>query len=401
MSYDVLDPAVARLWPYSPDWTSAFSVRRSFKTDIITSRDNTEQRRAIRQLPRLSVDYRTTLQGADLRAASLWLRAWQNKPAIIPHFARYVLTTDVSLTGAFTLDVNPMPGWIGEGQRIVLCGNGVTEEGVVATIAGTTVTLADPLANDWPSGSVLRPTFFGLLDGRIQTRRLNAGAADITVAFDAYPGGEAPSATGTAWATLGTREVFTLEPDFRGASSLAELFPAEQVDVDRGRTAQFRPIERAERLVEADFNGLGTATALQLEQFFDRMKGRRNAFYLPSGEQDFVLAASAGSGSTTFLSSGRTLADDFGGVDYSTVETALAVFLTDGTRIYRRISDISLSGSDTLITLTAALGTAISSENVARISWMPVVRFGSDEMAMAWQTPLNAGARLSFQSVRR
>jgi hypothetical protein len=54
MSYDVLTPAAARLWPYAPDWSRSFDVTRSYKTDIFTSRDGTEQRRAIRDAPRLS-----------------------------------------------------------------------------------------------------------------------------------------------------------------------------------------------------------------------------------------------------------------------------------------------------------------------------------------------------------
>lgn len=401
MSYDVLSPAVARLWPYSPNWSGGFTVRRAWKTDICTARDKTEQRRALRQVPRLSVDYRTTQTAADLTAAKLWLRAWQNKPAVIPHFARYALTTAPSLTGAFTLDVSPLPAWIAIGQRVVLCGVGVTEEGIVATAVGTTITLADPLANDWPSGSVLRPTFFGLLDGELQTNRITPGAGEISVSLDALPGGEPPAAAGTAWATLGAREIFTLDPDYRSPVNVRALFAVEKVDVGRGRTGQFRPFDRAEQIVEADFSALGSTAALELEQFFDRMKGKRNAFYLPSGEKDLDLAASAGSGSTTFLVTGTALADDFGAVDYSLLEQGVAIFLTNGTRIYRRVNDIALSGGDSLVTLSAALGTAITTANVARISWMPLVRFGSDEMAMTWQTPLSAGSRLPFQSVRR
>jgi hypothetical protein len=55
------------------------------------------------------------------------------------------------------------------------------------------------------------------------------------------------------------------------------------------------------------------ASATALEQFFDRMKGRRGAFYLPTGEADFDLASSAGSGATSFTASGSALATDFGG----------------------------------------------------------------------------------------
>jgi hypothetical protein len=93
-------------------------------------------------------------------------------------------------------------------------------------------------------------------------------------------------------------------PDYASAPSVGHLWPVDQVDFGRGRTAQFRPVDFMARTLEAEFNGLGVAERKpQLEQFFDRMKGRRTAFYLPTWEDDFVLAASALSGSSAFVAS--------------------------------------------------------------------------------------------------
>lgn len=400
MSYDVLAPEAARLWRFGPDWRSGFNVRRSFWTDIVTSRNNTEQRRALRNSPRFGLDYRATVKGSELSEANRWLRAWQNKPTVIPDFARWARLTGASIVGASTLTVSPLPAWAAEGQRLVLCGD-VMEEVLVDSVAGTTINLVEPLANAWAIGAVLRPTFFGLLAAKTSSSRLTPGAAEISVDFEAYPGGSPPRAAGAAWATLGTREVFTLDPDYHSSPSVSYVWPVEQVDAKRGRTAQFRPIDRAERTLEADISGLDVTTATQLEQFFDRMRGRRGAFYVPTGEKDFSLAATAGSGTATFLHSGLDIADDFGSINYANIETAIAVFLTNGTRIYRRITDIAASGGNSLITVSATWGTALTTANVARISWMPIYRFASDDFTTSWQTPLSARARVSFQSVRR
>lgn len=399
MSYDVLTPAAARLWPYSPDWSGGFNVRRAFKTDIITSRDNTEQRRATRLDPRFSIDYRTIAVDDDLRGANHWLRAWQNKPTVIPDFARWARLTGTSSGGSLTLTISPMPPWVEAGQRLVLCG-ATTEEVLVASVAGTTITLTTNLINGWPTGAVLRPTFFGLFDARLSSSRMTKGAAEISVALDTYPGGEPPRAAGTAWATYNSREVFTLQPDYSSSPSVNYLWPTEQVDFGIGRTAQFRPVVRAERGTEAEFKGLSVSAAAEVEQFFDRMKGRRGAFYMPSWEKDFVLAATASSGSSAFTASGPEISDGFGLVDYSLIETAIAICMIDGSHIYRRVTDIAASGGNSLITVSASWGAELSAASVARISWMPIWRFASDEMTMAWQTPLSANARLSFQSVK-
>jgi hypothetical protein len=152
---------------------------------------------------------------------------------------------------------------------------------------------------------------------------------------------------------------------------------------------------------EAEYSGLNVASAAALEQFFDRMKGRRTAFWMATGEKDFALAATAAAGSSAFLSTGPAIAADLGAIDYAAEAMAVAVFLTDGTKIYRRITDIAASGGNSQITISGTWGVALTTANVARISWMPLWRFASDEMTTSWRSPLHAQARVTFQSVRR
>ena len=401
MTYDVLTPGAARLWPYSPDWSRPFDVKRSFLTDIAgPSRDGTEQRRSQRDTPRLSAEYQTVVSGADRRAADHHLRAWQNKPVVVPDFARWALLTAASSTGTSSLTVAYPPSWIAVGQPLVLCGAGGTEEVLVDGIAGADITLDGPLTNAYGIGDVVRPTFFGLFDGKISSTRANGNTAVIEVLIDCYPGGEPPRDVGTAWATLGGVEVFTLMPDYASAPNVGHLWPVDRVDYGRGRTAQFRPVDFMARTLEATFNGLNASTASQIEQFFDRMKGMRTAFYAPTWEDDFGLASSALSGSSTFLASGSALATDFGSVDYATINEGVAVCLTDGTVLYRRITDIAASGDDSLVTVNTAWGVALSSANVARISRMPLSRFASDDMVTSWRTLLSAEVHLAFQQVK-
>lgn len=397
MTLDVLTPVDAVVWPYLPDWSGGFNVRRSFATDIFDSRDDTEQRRAIRVDPRFSVDYRTKPRETEWREATRFLRTYQNRPVIVPDFARWARLTGDSASTDTTLTVSPMPAWAAQGQRLVLCG-ATTEDVLVESVAGTTITLSDPLAAAWATGSVLRPSFRGLLAGKTRAGRINKSAGDIAVSLDVYPGGEPPRETGTAWASVGSREVFTLEPDFASSPSVDYVWPVENVDFGRGRTAQFRPIDTFQNAFEAEFAGLGTATTAEVEQFFDRMKGRRNAFYMPTGDSDAVYVSSAASSVTV---AGFDLVTQFADFDFATYEYGVSVCLTDGTDLYRRISGVTLSGSNSVIAVGTAWGTSLTSGNVARISLMPLVRFASDDMTTAWRTPLSSRIRLSFQSVRR
>jgi hypothetical protein len=188
MSYDVLTPSAARLWPYAPDWSRSFDVTRSYKTDIFTSRDGTEQRRAIRDAPRLSAQYKTVVSDADRRAADLHLRAWEDKPVVVPDFARWARLTGSSIAGSTTLTISPMPVWVEADQPLVLCKAGVQELVTVIGVVGSTITLDDPLVNAWAIDDVLRPSFFGLFASQMSSSRINGGSASFDVSIDCYPG---------------------------------------------------------------------------------------------------------------------------------------------------------------------------------------------------------------------
>jgi hypothetical protein len=400
MSYDVDTPTAARLWSYQPDWSRSFDVTRSYSTDIITSRDNTEQRRATRDQPRLSAQYRTVVSGSDRQAADHYMRAWQSKPVVVPDFARWALLTGSSSVGTSSLTISAMPAWSVAGQPLVLCKAGTQEEVTVDSVAGSTIATVDPLANAWASGDVLRPSFFGLFAAKVASTRPNLDTAAYDISIKCYPGGEPPRDAGTASATLNGIEVFTLQPDYASPPSISDLWPIDEVDYDRGRTAQFRPVDRYARGVDYEYNGLSVSEITALEQFFDRMKGRRTAFYLPTGEKDFTLAASALSGSSAFTASGSALATDFGSADFSAINEGVAVYLTDGSVLYRRITDISASGGNSVVTVGSSWGVALSTVNVARISRMPLSRLNTDDMTTSWRTPLSASARLGFLQVK-
>lgn len=399
MTYDLNTPSIARLWPYLPDWRSAYELRRSFLTDIITSRSNREQRRALRDVPRLSARHTSYIGGTELQAAKLYLRAWQNKPAAVPDFARWVATTGDSGLGTDTLTIATPPAWIAVDRLIVLCGSGGTIElHTVESVVGSTVTIVGALAQAWPSGTIVRPALFGLLDGQMRGSRITRGDQRLETNIAVYPGGEPPEDEGVAGTLFNSREIFEHEPNFSSQPSIDYIWPVEQVDYDIGRTAQFRPVDRAEHLIEAEFAGLSADNAQAIEQFFLRMKGRRGSFYRSSCEKDMTLAANV-SASTQMNVVGTALATLFGSIDYAANYVAIEIVQTDGTRLRRRVTAIAINGSNSRVTLSSAITTTLAT--TARISWMPLVRFANDDLITRWITPSKATIRASFQTVKQ
>ena len=60
-----------RIVPVRHNWGSAYRVSLEFKTDIITSGNGREQRRAVRELPRHTIDITADLTPAEKFCASM------------------------------------------------------------------------------------------------------------------------------------------------------------------------------------------------------------------------------------------------------------------------------------------------------------------------------------------
>lgn len=393
MTYDVATPAAARLWHYPPDWKRGFSVRRSFLTDLIASRNNTEQRRALRDDPRVTVQYAALASGSALRAAQHFLRVRQNDPVAIPDYTRYVRTASLAGMGASALSVTSPPGWIADGQLLVLCGAAVSELVLCDGVAGSAVSLAAALDNAWPANSVLRPVFFGSFRPSLRSSRYKPDAAEIDVYLDCYPGAD-PESYSSADSFNGY-EVITQAPDWSQPPGIDHIWPIEHVDYGMGRTAQFRPIERYQSLVEHQFTGLTQAATRAFEAVFIRAKGRRDILYHASCLPDMILAGDVTG--TSFTVTGSAIADDLGAVDYGVVSQAIEIIQTDGTRLRRLVTNISASGSNSVITVDSSVTLTVAT--TASISWMPKVRFASDELTVNWLSPALAEIRVAMQTI--
>lgn len=398
MTYDVETLSGVRAWEYQPDFSTGYEIRRAFLTDITVSRSGRERRRAMRDAPRVSASFDSFMKADELLAAKRFLRAWQNQPTAVPDFSRYVATTGSSAFAASTLTIATPPAWISAGQIVAIVTNGLTELAEIDSVADPVVTLANPLQNAWPSGSIVRPVLHGLLDARLRGSRLTAGSQRISLRIDAYPGGEPPEDEGAAGSTFNGYEVFAVEPDFSQQPSVDYIWPVEQVDFGIGRTAQFRPIERQELLTEAQFSNLTPAAATAVEQTFLRAKGRRGAFYRSTCEKDMTLAANT-SAVAYFDAVGTDLANDFGSIDYAANPTAIEIVETNGTRTRKLVTGITSVGGNSRVAFAGAISLTVA--GTARISWLPLVRFASDELATVWRGPTHGSIRATFQTVRQ
>ena len=397
MAYDVLNAGSASIFAFLPDLNRGFTIQRSFATDIFSSRNGKEQRRATRDRPRYAISYSSPLRDDELHSARQYLRSRQNAPTAIPDFSRSQALAAQSSGGSSSITLDAAPDWLVAGSYALLCGGGNHELIQIASIASEIFTLESALASTWPIGTRIRRAFIGLLDGRIRASRLRPGAQEIDVRLSVYPGAMQQEPEGVAADILDGFEIFAADLDWSASPSMEYLFPVEQIDFGIGRTAQFRPIEFAQNLIEQEFAGLSNASSQEIERAFLRSKGARAALWLPTGEKDIILASEP-SGSS-IIAVGGFLADNFGSVDYAEEYLGIQICLLDGSKIYRRVANISANGGNSQISLSASVG--FTQAQVARISWMPLARFASDDLSLLWKGPNAGSISARFQTVRQ
>lgn len=394
----MIDPADAYVWSFLPNWSSGFSTSREYWTDIIPTRSRRENRRALRQTPRRRFEFQSVCANStELREFNTLMGKVQDKPFIVPDWSRRSALSLDAASGTDILTFDTLPNWMFEGRALFLWDRRTRPSAVyVDTIDGTEVTLQDTLAADWSTETVVLPGPVGKFSSELSTQNLTNTVKTIGVGFDVEAGSE-PVSPATATATLGDREIFTLRPNWKEGVDDTLIWPSETVDFRRGSTAYFHPFLFPSMLRRASFVAQDHEGAEAITDLFDRMKGQRGEFYMPTGAPDIGPMLSLGG--NNILVAGLQFMADFA---TSKVNKAIAVRLKNGTTLYRTVDSITESliyPGNSIMNLNESWPAPIPLSDVHWISWMPVWRFASDILTMDWLTNEVAQCELTMRSL--
>lgn len=369
-----------------PNWASPYVERFSFMTEIIASDSGREQRRALRDVARHSIEYDVQASRDQMRARRQQA-VRQSDPIIFADEVRSVFTTAATLADATTVSVDSAPAWLPLAEHLVF-ESAATKERVVlpvVAVAGTTVTLGDVTGRAWPAGTEVYLGMPGRLSPSLTTvfRTNNVSTGQVEMMVD--PGKEVQP-VGTAPLIFDGREVLLHRPNWATPLEFDVSDPIIYVDPGMGVRAAFRRQtwvqdgRRAQHVVRSDADLNQTLGA------FLRGRGRQGDFYQPTLTEDLPLMATVNAGSVFWRTPGHDVHDAYAA---SGVHKAFAVYLTNGDIHLFRVVEMTKSGTTepyTLIQVAEAAPIAFLPSAVAMICWMPVVRFASDEISVRWRT---------------
>src|SRR5699024_3243159 len=305
------------------------------------------------------------------------LSYWRDGAWMLPDETRNVTSTSLIGTGVDHVDVDSVPDWIHPGANLMFVNGPVRDVRQVESISGNTVTFTTEMARAWPADSIIRPAMTSYLGKDIKVTRLNADAANVAVNHEVVE--RNPDNVPDATKIMAGREILEVQPNYAAGLDDSHPMAREVIDYGFGQRARFTWADRPEVMREATYIGLSADKVRYLQVFFERHRGQLGEFWTPTWQRDIVLAEALTSGNALLKHDG---ADVYHMAQDNTAYRGLMVLLKDGTRIYRQVTAVGLTGGQSQITVDTNWPSTIQPGEIEMISWMPVWRLASDKMVI-------------------
>lgn len=384
------------IWDHNIDWAGGYNVSRSYKTERFVSGGLREQRRALRNVARQAVEFRLTLHSDAMRKFRMDMLGNHGQEFIYPMLHTTVLTTSSIPVGGSTVVVAEPVSGVVIGSTVVVQSGSTIGTFTISGISGSTYTLSPVSPAAFPAGSKISKAAVGHLRSATSadSQTSNVGVAQIR--FDALPSSVPRVEPASAALTYNGFEVFNIKPNWSAPLKLVADQQLDVLDFDRGQVSISRRTNFGSAINTMKFTAKNRNVAATIDAVFDRAYGARGEFYCPTWMDDMAIVSNLTSGGTTMVVSGRRLYDTMLG---STVYRNIYMQLKTGDYLMRRITGITLSGDNSVVTVDQAWPYAIAVGAVAKISWLLRSVFASDTITWTWITSRVAETTLSVRTV--
>jgi len=370
--------------PFPPNWARGVSEKIGWLTDVLLHRDGSEQRIRRRNKPRQLLGYQIQPINGEGGLLETLLWGWQSRLYGIPFWHQARRMTAAATAGTNTVYVDTSTADYAVGGMALLYRNPRKAETVEITgIAASSLTVDQPLADDWTVNDRCMPMFAGRLNKtqRIAHIHIQAAQAEIQASID-----DNPSITPTAPATT-YQGMPVLEIPTNRVNGYEEAW-------DRPHQDMLDPLIGLRSVEDPDTRPAKTKTYLwdfhtreaawAFRENLAWMAGKLNRFWLMERSDDFQMLTTL-----TGVSVGITVRyegyTNLVGLDGARKD--LAIRARDGATYYRRIiaAQDNNDGTETL-TIDSALGPTYTPADILQISFLAPVRLDHDTIEMLYLT---------------
>ena len=358
------------LFPYY--FKAGMNESLSWNTEIITSRDGTEQRIRKRSYPRQSFTTEVFLSRDELSRAGNLVYGWRGKNWALPVWHESRVSSDVTI-GDTVINVDTMYGDFRVGSLVLVWSSPRKFDVIdIVEISNTSITVERGINFNFSSPSIA-PIRVGIMNGD-PVKEHNGATGYMKSSFDVLDNIQIENSP--LENQYNGLDVYLNEPILPASNSYVS--PINVIDYGTGKTERYshwnNPKVASSFVVPLD----SLEDSWSFRMFLHRIAGRAIGFYMPSFENDLRPHGSA------FAFSSIIIIDDDQDVQTSN-RVNIAIKIKNGQWLFREINSIENNNNGTL-TINIDSPININTDDIEFISYMGEKRLSSDSVSISWES---------------
>ncbi|WP_408952097.1 hypothetical protein [Lysobacter sp. Hz 25] len=381
-------------WAFTPDWSRGVLERLAWKTDILPSPTQVEQRRGLRSVPRRSFEATMIVDGRERVLLDLAVFGWGGRTWALPVWPDGQWLADEHALGIRVIACDPVHRDFRVGGLVQLRGKTAFEVEVaeVEAIGAASITLRHPTTRAWPRGTRLYPVRTARLAEPPKVTRLSDQAASISARFDVVEACEWPAIVDAPM--YRGHPVMVDRPDESETLSAGWQRALLTLDNEFGRPFVLDPADWAAVVQSHRWRVHGRVERASVRSWLYTLRGRQCALWRPTHADDLTLVANV-AGTATALDVANVGLARFAGLRPGRRD--LRIELRGGEAFHRRITAaVALDDEIERLTIDAALGVDVRPHDIRRISFLVLSRGDSDEAEIEHHTDSDGAADASI-----
>ena len=381
-------------WAFVPDWSRGVLERLEWKTDILTSPTQVEQRRGLRSTPRRSFEATMIVDGRERVLLDLAVFGWGGRTWALPIWPDGQWLAQDHAVGVRVIACDPALRDFRVGGLVQLRGKTAfdVEVAEVGAIGAASITLRHPTTKAWPRGTRLYPVRTARLAEPPKVTRLSDQAASVSARFDVVEACDWPVIADAPW--YRGYPVLAQRPDETERLSNGWQRALLRLDNEFGRPFVMDPADWAAVSQAHHWRMHGRAERADVRSWLYTLRGRHVAVWRPTHADDLTLVATV-AGTATALDVANVGLARFAGLRPGRRDVRIE--LRGGDAFHRRITAaVALDDDIERLTIDAALGVDIHPRDIQRISFLVLSRGDSDEAEIEHHTDSDGAADASI-----
>jgi hypothetical protein len=368
---------------FPPNWKSGVNETLEYKSTVIPNHDGSEQTASLRERPRRNYDYTALVERFDMQLFESLLFGWHSRLYAMPCWPEESKLLSAVAAGDTVLTFDTEHRSFVEGGLVaVYASPQEVEVREIYGIVGNSVTLTSPLEREHRAGTRIYPAFIAALNPSLSGTRHTDRLLEIPVRLECEPSVTPDVAEGAAGATYQTVELSRDRVNWGLAQNPEWASDRALLDTGTGKFALLTRSGFSQISKSHDWTLKNFAQVANFKGWLKRRGGRAVPVYLPSGVEDFTLAAPVLSSDTGI----DCVANGYEGlVNAHPARRDIIVEFRDGTYLARRIQSAARTEEGlTRLVFTTTTGRNFNPADVKRISFLGMYRLGGDSITLSW-----------------